>query len=147
MTASEETEDSLTVSSEEMPVLQTLPKEEAAKKMASILKGTAPGVVLQDSTGAPEKTDNAAEKNRLTLKALEDVWIEVKDADEVLLSEILSAGEVYTPPYSDSLTLTTTNAGAVQATLNDKVLPAFGDVGAFISRVPLDVESLKKGKH
>lgn len=127
---------------------KALPKEEVAKKMASIVKEAA---VVNPSVDEDTvfKGDIAADtslKNTLSLKAQEDVWMEVRNGNEILFSEILSAGEVYTPPYSDALTLTTTNAGAIQPLLDEQPLPPLGGTGAFISRVPLNAESLKE-KH
>ena len=125
-----------------------LPKEEIAKKMASIVKeaSVVNPSVDEDTVFKGDLTQDSLPKNTLSLKAQEDVWMEVKNGNEVLFSEILSAGEVYTPPYSDSLTLTTTNAGAIQPILDEHLLPPLGSTGAFISRVPLNAESLKE-KH
>lgn len=80
------------------------------------------------------------------LKAVENVWLEIRTADRrVILSRVLSKGEEYWVPEDQAgLIMTLGNAGGLQIMLDGAPLPLLGQTGQVIRRMPLDPAYLKQ---
>jgi cytoskeleton protein RodZ len=85
--------------------------------------------------------------NQVVLKALDNVWLEIRDANRVtVFSRVLSVGEEYWIPVGQNdLTMTLGNAGGLQISVDGQALPLLGKTGQVIRKVSLDVEKLKQG--
>lgn len=80
---------------------------------------------------------------RITLKALEPTYIQIKDptqrgARAVLVSRVLNAGESYEAPNRAGLIMQTGNAGGLQVEVDGRVVGVLGKGGEVITRIPLD---------
>lgn len=84
--------------------------------------------------------------NQIVLKAIENVWLEIRDENRVtLFSRVLSTGEEYWIPVdSKGLSMTLGNAGGLQISLDGQALPLLGKTGQVIRKVNLDPEKLKE---
>lgn len=98
-------------------------------------------------------TDNPDKKepepvttNQIVLKAIENVWLEIRDENRVtLFSRVLSTGEEYWIPVdSKGLSMTLGNAGGLQISVDGQALPLLGKTGQVIRKVNLDPEKLKE---
>lgn len=81
----------------------------------------------------------------MVLKALDNVWLEVKAADgRVVLSRVLSIGEEYwVPEDQENLVMTLGNAGGLQIIVDGNPLPLLGKTGKVIRNLSLDPQYLK----
>jgi cytoskeleton protein RodZ len=103
--------------------------------------------VTEESPPQPEPAPEAeAKSGKIVVRARLESWIQVTNAKkEVVFSRVLRAGETYTVPEEDGLTLTTGNAGGVDILLNGKKLQSMGSVGLVKRNVPLDAKKLRDG--
>jgi len=81
--------------------------------------------------------------SRVTFKALEPTYIQIKDANQrgaraVLVSRVLGAGESYDAPNRGGLVMQTGNAGGLQVEVDGRVVGVLGKGGEVITRIPLD---------
>lgn len=84
--------------------------------------------------------------SRVTLRARLDSWVQVSgEDDELLLTRILRTGDTYAVPNRPGLTLLTGNAGALEISVDGRVLPPIGPIGAVRRNVSLDPEDLLGG--
>jgi cytoskeleton protein RodZ len=79
---------------------------------------------------------------RLSFKAIEPTYIQVKDPNQVdgrtvLISRVLNAGETYVPPDRANLVMQIGNAGGLQVEVDGRVLGVMGKNGEVIARLPL----------
>lgn len=108
-------------------------------EVAALAAPVAPGA---DTGGAPVVTAGS----RVTLRARLDSWVQVSGKDdELLLTRILRAGDTYAVPNRPDLTLLTGNAGALEISVDGRVLPPIGPVGAVRRNVSLNPEDLLGG--
>ncbi len=116
----------------------TLPGDEANQRTeASAAKPAATA-----STETPTQTAVPANKG-VVLRATKDSWVEIFNAkNDVILQRILRAGETFTVPVQDGLTMNTGNAGGVIVEVDGKARPALGSVGVVKRGVKLDRASL-----
>ena len=91
-----------------------------------------------------EETDVEAEPvSRIVLKATQDCWVQVKNAEgDILLTRVLRPGESYEVPDEPGLTLLTGNAGGLDILVDGRKLPPLGPVGTVKRDISLDPESL-----
>ena len=84
--------------------------------------------------------------NQIVLKAIENVWLEIRDENRVtLFSRVLSTGEEYWIPVdSKGLSMTLGNAGGLQISVDGQSLPLLGKTGQVIRKLNLDPEKLKE---
>jgi cytoskeletal protein RodZ len=84
--------------------------------------------------------------NQVVLKAIDNVWLEIKDSNKVtVFSRALAVGEEYWIPVGQNdLTMTLGNAGGLQISVDGKALPLLGKTGQVIRKVSLDAEKLKQ---
>ena len=89
----------------------------------------------------------AAEGSRIVVRAKTNSWIQVRDdnANELLLTRLLRAGDIYTVPGRSGLMLSTGNAGALEILVDGTAVPPIGGVGVVRRKVLLDADKLKAG--
>lgn len=113
------------------------PRNEVAALAAPVASGA-------DTSGAPVVATAAG--SRVTLRARLDSWVQVSGKDdELLLTRILRAGDTYAVPNRPDLTLLTGNAGALEISVDGRVLPPIGPIGAVRRNVSLNPEDLLGG--
>lgn len=85
-------------------------------------------------------------KGQIVLKAMENVWLEIRDVNKkTLFSRVLSMGEEYWIPLDQKdLTMTLGNAGGLQILIDGEALPFLGKTGQVIRKVDLNAEILKQ---
>lgn len=84
---------------------------------------------------------------RVSFVATDKVWIEVRDtdADRVLLSKVLYAGDRYNPAVdTDGLVLKTANAGALMVYVDGNEIGAVGRNGVIKSGILMNAENFLK---
>ncbi len=80
---------------------------------------------------------------RIVLVAREDAWVQVKSRkNELLITQVLRAGDRYRVPNRRDLLLTTGNAGGLDIVVDGKVAPALGPKGMVRHNIALTVETL-----
>ena len=90
---------------------------------------------------APDAAGNSAGA-RIVLQARDEVWVQIRDGDSVLMTRILRKGDVYRAPNRSGLLLLTGNAGALDIVVDGTVTPSLGPVGAVRRDIALDPERL-----
>lgn len=108
--------------------------------------------VVIDDPATPEIETAASETpaveapHPVVLKALQSTWLEIRDAQHVVVfSRVLSSGEEYWVPQDQpGLTMTLGNAGGLQILVEGKALPLLGTPGQVKRNVPLDVQALSR---
>ncbi len=82
--------------------------------------------------------------SRITVKALDSVWLEIRDAhNKPILSRVLKAGDSYDVPDQPGLKMDTGNAGALEFSLDGQNTPPLGVKGDVLRNMPLDPATLK----
>lgn len=118
------------------PAIVALPEVESAPD--------APPVAQPDRDGRVFGARNATA--RIILSARENTWVQVRDAEEnVVLTQMLLAGDRYRVPNRDGLRLMTGNAGGLEILVDGDAVPAIGDRGQSRRDVQLDPNLLKAG--
>ncbi|MBS28995.1 MAG: helix-turn-helix domain-containing protein [Alphaproteobacteria bacterium] len=83
---------------------------------------------------------------RIVVNALENTWVQVRDADEnVVLTQMLRAGDKYLVPNRSGLWLMTGNAGGLDISVDGEPVPAIGARGESRRNVRLDTDLLRTG--
>jgi len=104
---------------------------------------SAPEVASLPAEAAPQAYGETGEPSRIVLRATQDSWVQVRDAqDDLLLTRVLRAGDSYQVPDRPGLTLLTGNAGGIEIEVDGVTLPALGPVGAVRRQVELDPKRL-----
>jgi cytoskeleton protein RodZ len=83
---------------------------------------------------------------RVTIRALEDSWIEIKDAKGTLwASRVLRRGDVFRAPVNNApgLVLNTGNAGGLMIAVDGRDLPPLGNLSQSLQGVSLSPENLQ----
>lgn len=79
---------------------------------------------------AKEEALNALSPKKITLKAKEPAWIEIRGEDgHVIFMKVLKSGEVYVMPEKPGVTINTGNAGGIDIFVGDTQLPPLGARG------------------
>jgi cytoskeleton protein RodZ len=121
------------------PAPATAPPPPAAAPAA------APAPAAQGASAEPRVYGQENRNSRVTLKAKEEAWVQVRDVTgNLLLARLLRKGETFLVPNRTDLTLMTGNAGALEVQLDGKALPPLGPSGTVKRDVPLDPEKLGK---
>ena len=82
--------------------------------------------------------------NELTLRALSSSWVEiVRNDGEEVMTRLMRAGDTYLIDASDSLYLSTGNAGGLEFVFNDGTIKAVGETGEIVRDLPLLISGLK----
>jgi len=82
---------------------------------------------------------------RIVIKATAESWVQVRDGDSVVSVRTLRPGESYRVPDRPGLTMRTGNAGALEISVDGRVVPAVGPPGRS-RNVALDPERLTAGR-
>jgi len=92
---------------------------------------------------APRIYGNDKRDARIVVRAKQDSWVQVRDAqDALLLTRVLRAGDVYYVPDIRGLTLLTGNAGGIEIAVDGVTLPPLGPIGAVRRQIALDPDYL-----
>lgn len=84
---------------------------------------------------------------RIVLSALENTWVQVRDTEEnVVLTQMLRAGDRYLVPNRSGLRLMTGNAGGLNISVDGEQVPPIGARGESRRDVRLDTNLLKTGE-
>lgn len=94
-----------------------------------------PAVAAQPAASGP---------GQVVLIAREDSWVQVRDTQGLLLSRLLKAGERYTVPDGNGLTLMVGNAGGLRIAIDGTELPSLGRTGEVRRGVSLNPASLRR---
>lgn len=98
------------------------------------------------ATSSAPVTSSAAPANApVVLKLKESAWVEIRDVSgKALLSRILKPGDSYIVPATvKGLVLDTGNVGALEFTVDNKVLAPFGEKGDVRRGIKLEPEFLR----
>ncbi len=96
-------------------------------------------------SGLPSAEDAklpAKQLSRMSIKARENVWIEIRSKEgKALVSRILEPGDEYRVPDETGLVMDTGNAGAFDISVDGKLVPALGEKGDIKRKVALDPDA------
>ena len=96
------------------------------------------------------KTLTLDEKNtsRITITARNTSWIQLRDirTNRMILSKVLKKDQSYQIPDRPGLSLMTGNAGALEISVDGKIVPDVGKLGEVRRKILMEVESLKLGQ-
>ena len=82
--------------------------------------------------------------NEVTLRARASSWVEiVRNDGEEVITRLMRAGDTYLIDTSDSLYLSTGNAGGLEFVFNDGTVREVGDTGEIVRDLPLVISGLK----
>ena len=98
--------------------------------------------------GVSENGDIVSAPEGVVFYAVEPTYIEVRsvETDEVLLGQLLQAGERYRPPDRRGLVLSVGNAGGLEITVDGVPIPRLGATGAVMRHIPIDGDLLLRGR-
>ncbi|MCH2394149.1 MULTISPECIES: helix-turn-helix domain-containing protein [Oceanibaculum] len=82
---------------------------------------------------------------RIVLNATDEVWLQIREGENALVTRILRKGDTYRVPNRSGLTLLTGNAGALEILVDGKPAPTLGPLGAVRRDVALDPQALLSG--
>ena len=99
------------------------------------------------SKPAPATTLATTGISRITLRAISDSYIQVRDndADKLLITRLLKKGQSYQVPDRSGLSLITGNAGALKIIVDGIAVPSIGPIGTVLRNVTLDPKNLSEG--
>ena len=126
---------------EVVPVENTEP----AAEPESTQTASVPATPAPDSSGRVYGSEN--ESSRILVKARKNSWIQVRDnnANRLVLTRLLRAGDSYRVPDQEGLVLLTGNAGALEILVDGESVPDLGDAGKVRRNVSLDPDLLRQG--
>jgi cytoskeleton protein RodZ len=133
------------VSPEPAPVAPIVPVlDDSQLVTAQLIQGFGQMATLVPvaSVSAPAAAESSG-ASRITLTALEETYVQVKDPSlkkphAVLLARVLSPGESFQAPDREGLVLLTGNAGGVQVAVDGRSAGVLGKSGQVIKRLPLE---------
>ena len=106
----------------------------------------APSTPGQSEVFGPPKPRTYGASNfdaRIIVKATQDSWVQVRDAqDELLLTRLMRAGDSYRVPNQPGLTLLTGNAGGLDVEVDGASIGALGPVGKVRRDIALEPDRL-----
>jgi len=92
----------------------------------------------------PQAFGAVNEDTRVVIRARHDSWVQVQGPNnELLLTRILRAGDVYHAPDRADLVLMTGNAGAIEVIVDGQSLGPLGPEGEIRRGIALDAEGLR----
>lgn len=101
---------------------------------------------LQKTSDSPPAIDTPVIAQKITMEALDDVWIEIRNkSDKILVSKTLKKNDRYEVPNEENLILSTGNAAGLQIQVGETVIPSFGPKGATRRNISLDGKKLLQG--
>lgn len=85
--------------------------------------------------------------SRVTLTATADSWVQVRSADDnLLITRVLRAGDIYRVPNQDGLVLETGNAGGLRIVVDGRTAPPLGGPGDVVRGISLEPQALLSGR-
>ena len=94
----------------------------------------------------PQTYGETSDDVRVVLRALEDCWVQVRDASgNLLLTRVMRPGDIYRVPDKQDLTLLAGNAGGLEVSVDGRPLPPLGPDGAVRRDISLNVDALLGG--
>jgi len=100
-------------------------------------------------TPLPEETQASVGETAsrmIVLRAVRDTWIEIRDAGgRLIMTGVLSANQIYSPPLQEGLTLAVGDAHGVEIRVDGELMPLLGASGVILREVLLDPVRLKAG--
>lgn len=125
----------------ESALAQTISDAGASEGGDGPMRTTAESVIANLSA-APDAMP-APTLNRVVITAIENAWTEIRNAEgKVVLSRILKAGDVYTIPDEEGMTLSTGNAGGLVFTVDGKPGIMIGKTGDILRKVSIHSDGL-----
>lgn len=133
------------MSPEPAPVAPIVPVlDDANLVTAQLIQGFGQMAMLSPAAGVstPAMAESSG-ASRITLTALEETYVQVKDPSlkkphAVLLARVLSPGESFQAPDRQGLVLLTGNAGGIQVEVDGRSAGVLGKSGQVIKRLPLE---------
>jgi cytoskeleton protein RodZ len=113
--------------------------------------GSQPEAVLPpsppaESQSGPRQFGVENNKSRITIVALVDSWVEIRDGvGALLLTRLLKSGDSYLVPNQPGLKMHTGNAGGLRFEVDGQTAPSIGPKGAVRRDVALEPDALKNG--
>ena len=102
--------------------------------------------MIASSDYLPRVFGQANVGSTITLRALEESWVQVTGINnELLLTRILRPGDIYHVPNRPGLMLMTGNAGGIEILVGGKLAPPLGKIGKVRRQVALDPVKLLGG--
>jgi cytoskeleton protein RodZ len=123
---------------------QTLPDEKVPAPALEVAPVPAPATPFAVAElDAPPKPQTAQSNTRITLKAVEPTYVQIRDTQlprsrSIMVARVLNVGESYSVPDRPGLIMQTGNAGGLQVEVDGRSLGVFGRSGEVITRIPLD---------
>ena len=104
-----------------------------------------PAFVVQaaSESATQSSSESLPAASRITLKALEATYVQVKDPalrrpNAILLARVMNPGESFQAPDRSGLVLLTGNAGGIQVEVDGRSTGILGKSGQVIKRLPLE---------
>ena len=105
-----------------------------------------PETVIIPDDRSPRVYGGSNDESRIVIRALQDSWVQVRDAQEaILLTRVLRAGDSYRVPDVAGLTLLTGNAGGIELEVDGIRLPPAGPPGSVRRSIDLNPAQLLRG--
>ena len=102
-----------------------------------------PETVIIPDDRSPRVYGGSNDESRIVIRALQDSWVQVRDAQEaILLTRVLRAGDSYRVPNVTGLTLLTGNAGGIELEVDGIRLPPAGPPGSVRRSISLNPAQL-----
>ena len=112
--------------------------DETSYELSTVPSGSAGKPVRESNIYGEENTDF-----RILIMATADSWVQIQGPDnELLLTRILRAGDVYQVPNRSGLLMVTGNAGALELRVDGDPVGALGPIGVVRRNVLLDPDTL-----
>ena len=128
------------------PAILAPPVAVAAAEIPAVAPIVPPAAPVDVTVAAREGQVFGATSGRVVILAHQDSWVQITGAaGELLLTRILRAGDKYIAPAREDIVLMTGNAGALEVTVDGKVIPALGPAGTVRRNVSLSADRLLAG--
>ncbi|WP_169546334.1 helix-turn-helix domain-containing protein [Sneathiella aquimaris] len=99
----------------------------------------------ETSSPAPEALGVENSDARIVLRAQEEAWVQVLDKDAtVIFDGVMENGDSYMVPLKPGLTLSASNAAAIEIRLDGSVLGVLGRYGDIIRKLSLEPAEIQK---
>lgn len=137
-----------TLSTDQQPTLTLGVDVQTAAASLNSANGTP--LVPSESAGdlTPDRGSAIANQrdpaNEVTLRARASSWVEiVRNDGEEVMTRLMREGDTYLIDASDSLYLSTGNAGGLDFVFNDGTVKEVGEIGEIVRDLPLVISALK----
>lgn len=91
------------------------------------------------------KAETAVVPQNVVIDFTDSAWVEIRTPDgEILISRVLKKGDRYIVPQDKELVMDTGNAGALEISVNGRIVPVLGKPGSVRRNISLSAESLSE---